>query len=174
MRRDGTIVCWGANDHGQLAPSTPPTGLANRVSTADLDYTCALKIDGAIQCWGKDDFGYMADAVLTNGPYVQVSAGPEYTCGIKADGSLACWRTFSRGSTTQTPPGGAFAQISTGGRLRLRGEERRDSRLLVGLVSVAIGAAGPAHLRRIPSGQCGWQSHLRIEDRRQHRLLGGQ
>ncbi|MBL8620310.1 MAG: hypothetical protein JNK64_03375 [Myxococcales bacterium] len=70
----GGVVCWGANERGQLGygdetpvgGSGPPAaaGLVPlpgpaRAITAGGDHTCALLIGGAVVCWGANDRGQL-------------------------------------------------------------------------------------------------------------------
>ncbi len=59
--RDGSVWCWGANDHGQLgdgsiADRPAPVrvaGITKAVSiAAGSDRSCAVRADDAILCWG--------------------------------------------------------------------------------------------------------------------------
>ena len=50
MRIDGTIECWGRNEHGE---SSPPAGEFAAVAAGDRR-TCGLRIDGTVTCWGVD------------------------------------------------------------------------------------------------------------------------
>lgn len=71
-----TVLCWGANDHGQLGTGTrgpddcggtgcsltpvevtPPTGVSfTRVELGNAN-ACGLGDDGLLYCWGADNFG---------------------------------------------------------------------------------------------------------------------
>ncbi|MCC7537830.1 MAG: hypothetical protein IT379_16520 [Deltaproteobacteria bacterium] len=64
LRSNGRVVCWGANDVGQLgdgslAPSTRPreVGTLEDVTqvVASASHTCARTRDGEIFCWGDGD-----------------------------------------------------------------------------------------------------------------------
>lgn len=69
MAADGSVVCWGQNDHGQMGNGTadagpPPmyqttpataTGLSNvKAVAAHRNFTCALNGDGQVYCWGQN------------------------------------------------------------------------------------------------------------------------
>ena len=74
---DGTVLCWGANDAGQLGdgtttayrPSPMPvlvaaggavlTGVA-QVAAGGL-FTCARMIDSTVMCWGNNDYGQVGN-----------------------------------------------------------------------------------------------------------------
>lgn len=55
LRRDGTVVCWGDNTHGQC--NLPP-GLTDVVAiSAGAYHSLALKSDGTVVAWGRNDVG---------------------------------------------------------------------------------------------------------------------
>jgi hypothetical protein len=105
LKKDGTIVCWGVNNHGQAAP---PASSFARVS-AGYWHTCGLRSDGTIACWGFNDD---REAAPPAGTFAFVSAGHWHTCGVKSDGSIACWGYNKYGQAT--PPAGTFASVSAG------------------------------------------------------------
>ena len=49
LRADGTIVCWGSNNHGQ---TDAPDGFFSAVSAGNY-FSCGLRTDGTITCWGS-------------------------------------------------------------------------------------------------------------------------
>ncbi len=75
--KDGTVMCWGANQYGQLGAqssdscfnSTPcskkPVSVPGLSSVVDIavggNHTCARKIDGGVLCWGWNEFGQLGD-----------------------------------------------------------------------------------------------------------------
>ncbi|MCY4581063.1 MAG: RCC1 domain-containing protein, partial [Chloroflexi bacterium] len=50
---DGSIMCWGDNDYGQVS-DRPTSGSFTQISSGD-NHTCALRNDGAVICWGSID-----------------------------------------------------------------------------------------------------------------------
>ena len=68
---DGTVRCWGSDDHGQLgngstaellAVPTAVQGISGATAiTAGNLLSCALLGDGTIRCWGDDEFGELGD-----------------------------------------------------------------------------------------------------------------
>ncbi len=46
----GSILCWGANEHGQASP--PRTGRYTAIVSGDT-HSCAIRSDGALVCWGS-------------------------------------------------------------------------------------------------------------------------
>lgn len=68
-RSDGTVVCWGNNDNGQLGPNAPTTyaaraypvtGLSDVVSVAaGTSHSCAVQTGGTLVCWGDNSVGQL-------------------------------------------------------------------------------------------------------------------
>lgn len=127
-RTDGRVLCWGANDTGQL-------GVAGLVSspvpivTADLllggegmrataidatTHTCALREDGNAVCWGENVNGASAPTLPSATPVApatldlaatwrQPALGSGFTCISRSDDFLAtCFGRNDRGQLTGT------------------------------------------------------------------------
>src|SRR5688572_29970822 len=69
-----TVVCWGANNFGQLGngtviPSTAPVAVSGLTGVtaiaAGFTHTCALVYGGAVKCWGQNVFGNLGDGTTT-------------------------------------------------------------------------------------------------------------
>lgn len=108
----GTVLCWGANDSGQIgdpsgaAASTPrpvsglPGGSFAAVAAGDA-HTCAVATNGAALCWGSNDRGQLGSGVLggTTATPVPVIGGHTWdridaaihTCGTTVTGTAFCW-----------------------------------------------------------------------------------
>jgi alpha-tubulin suppressor-like RCC1 family protein len=105
----GRLVCWGANDHGQVSPRWVNDAAASAIA-APVDgassvavgggHTCAI-VDGAVRCWGDDRDGQLGDdgATSDGGPVtvalpaeaIAIAAGANHTCAIVHGGALHCW-----------------------------------------------------------------------------------
>jgi hypothetical protein len=145
---DGTMMCWGPNDSGQIGDgsttqrSTPVSVMAN--STTKLAgvtqiceggyHTCALRQDGTIWCWGSDQYGQIGVPTAIRNPYpvgpvalphaaTQVGCGGNHTCALLDNRDVWCWGengsgALGNGSTVQ-----AWAPVgpvfSGGARLEL-------------------------------------------------------
>ena len=106
IRGNGTLTCWGRNDHGQ---ATPPTGTFRQVSAGRF-HTCGLRSNGTVACWGEDLHNKITPPA---GTFVQLSAGDQHTCGVRNSGALYCWGKNDDGQTTY-PTIGIFKQVSAG------------------------------------------------------------
>ena len=52
VKKDGSVACWGDDEHGQ---ATPPTGEFATVSAGGR-HTCGVNRDGSVTCLGDDEF----------------------------------------------------------------------------------------------------------------------
>ena len=112
VRRGGTVVCFGRNNHGQLGIGTT-TSSSGVVEVAGINdavevsvgefHSCALTASDNVWCWGKGDLGALGDGngitssvpVLATGTtatnFDQISAGEHHTCAKINDGTVMCW-----------------------------------------------------------------------------------
>lgn len=110
LRPDGSLVCWGSNESGQLGDGTltrrviPSAGVGGgpfASVAAGVGHVCALSTAGRAFCWGLNRSGQLGDgtttsrtsAVATAGEraFVAVSAGASHTCALTAAGAVYCW-----------------------------------------------------------------------------------
>jgi alpha-tubulin suppressor-like RCC1 family protein len=111
LRRDGTVLCWGANAEAQMGDGArgadrplpaPVAGVAEVTQlTAGAGHACALRRDASVLCWGWNRFAQVGDG--TEGGHrraarvpgltsvVQIDAGWSHTCARRSDGSVVCW-----------------------------------------------------------------------------------
>jgi alpha-tubulin suppressor-like RCC1 family protein len=108
---NGTVRCWGNNEHGQLgnggtADSSVPvdvTGVTDAVAiTAGWGHVCALTRAGAVACWGNNADGELGEgskvdsaapvavAGLSDG-VIAVDAGDFHTCAVTESFAVKCW-----------------------------------------------------------------------------------
>jgi alpha-tubulin suppressor-like RCC1 family protein len=109
---DGSVYCWGKNDHGQLGtgrraeellptPAVLPTGVYAVALTAGGNDTCVITADGTLYCWGANGSGQLgASAPVDQASPVKIeSLGEEVVgvavmdasiCALLRGGSVAC------------------------------------------------------------------------------------
>ncbi len=115
----GQVLCWGADDVGQLGlrsigttspyasvvgTSTPLTSVSSL--SAGLFHACASRTDGTVSCWGGNGRGQVG-ATVDPQPnpttvaglvdVVSVSVGGEVSCAIVSGGEVWCWGKNSTG-----------------------------------------------------------------------------
>ena len=120
LRSDGSVVCWGSNEFGQLR--VPEDERFTAVAAAGV-HTCGLRTDGTAVCWGYttpsgEDFAevqgplYKAPFPSEDERFTEIKAGGGITCGFRADGSVTCWNIqgdfppFGTEEVVQIDPGG--------------------------------------------------------------------
>lgn len=107
---DGTVSCWGNNQHGQLGDGThlnrreaaPVESLSDVLQiNAGQYHGCAVLANQTVACWGAGTNGQLGDGTATTSALpvptatisnaVYVTAGQEHSCAVLADGSARCW-----------------------------------------------------------------------------------
>ena len=98
LKKDGTVVCWGAVKTDVWTTSHVPIAIAGVTDVTRIDagwnQTCALKSDGTVMCWGDVYSSTPAIAPtaipgLTDVTAISTDAG--YSCARKSDGTVTCW-----------------------------------------------------------------------------------
>ena len=120
---NGTILCLGKNDVGQLGTSAF-TGTATTVVqtvgggmqlshvATGTKHACALDVNGAAYCWGDNtegklgigsSGGFVRDPmpVLGGLTFRDISAGQNHTCAIGTNNGLYCWGANDEGQLGQ-------------------------------------------------------------------------
>ncbi|HEY2515983.1 MAG TPA: hypothetical protein VGI39_34165 [Polyangiaceae bacterium] len=112
---DGTVMCWGSNDHGQLGiggadsgyhgvPYTVQAPAPTKFAALALGkaHSCALTDQGAVWCWGDNGAGQSgsdpsnatvpAPALVNGLPSIAaLDAGIDFTCAVDSNGGVWCW-----------------------------------------------------------------------------------
>ena len=79
---DRQVVCWGADDLGQLGDGGGPTrlgplevpGVNGAVAiAAGADFSCAALASGTVTCWGDASVGQLGDGRFAPGPHPPVT-----------------------------------------------------------------------------------------------------
>ena len=118
LRSNGDLVCWGANQSGQVGdgyalkvtvPTAPYTSYGNPAPLGNISAMgntlwtmCGVTSAGAVKCWG-----YNAWATLGNGNYASsavpvpqssltsgvssLAGGSQTFCALKSDTTASCW-----------------------------------------------------------------------------------
>ena len=120
---NGSVWCWGGNDHGQLGNGTKTNSWVpvrvSKINTAVAvsaggtwnaggkgaslsAFACAVLRNGAVVCWG-DSYGAPAlDRSVPRTIYganevVAIASGNAHTCALTRAGSVWCWGANDRG-----------------------------------------------------------------------------
>jgi alpha-tubulin suppressor-like RCC1 family protein len=123
LTAEGTMLCWGSNEYGQLgngstANSTAPVpvvGIGSAVVSiaAGRDFTCALTSAGSVWCWGDNGSGQLGNGTYAQstipvevldstgkvplGGAIAIAAGERHTCAVTNAGAALCWGDNSKG-----------------------------------------------------------------------------
>ena len=96
LRVDGSAVCWGRDEWGQLG--VPESERFTAIEAGEI-HACGLRSDGTTICWGYSlDIGD-DERVAQYKPFPpedeqleSITASGLDTCGVRSDGRVACWR----------------------------------------------------------------------------------
>lgn len=122
-KRDGSAVCWGRNDAGQLGSGTASNVWTSRVPVKELRGVTALDVgpahacaamDQRIACWGENAAGQCGFAAgsasvptiaVTGLDVASLALGRDHSCARLRSGEVACWGSNEHG------------QLGDGGRM---------------------------------------------------------
>ncbi len=133
----GRVLCWGANDRGQLGDGdlearSNPAPVVGEISfsqvTTGLTHSCAVARGGEAYCWGSDDKGQLGDATLTsrsapvrvagNQSFRVLRAGQTHTCGLTTSGEVLCWGSNANGQLGDGTTTSRSSPVAVSGGLR--------------------------------------------------------
>ena len=106
LQNDGRVVCWGANDDGQL---DVPEGTRFEQITAGYGSSCGIRTDGGIACWGRNNHQQL-DA--PDGQFTAIDAGWDHVCALSG-ASATCWG-WNANERAAPPTGVEFTAIGAG------------------------------------------------------------
>lgn len=157
VQANGTLVCFGQNDSGQL---NIPADLGAVASvSAGYWHTCVLLRSGSVRCFGDNGEQQCAVPVGLK-QVVAVGAGQINTCALLADGATVCWG-FSLSKVVPSFIGRLISTVTTGGVLKCAIDTSRMARCW-GQLEVPLPAdlgpvlqiAGPPDYFTSSSGAC--------------------
>lgn len=104
---DGTVRCWGLNNHGQLGDGTTTDrytpvrvqSVAGAVGVISGFQSCALITDGTVRCWGENGMDPSGTPTWTTAPttvpglgnVVAIAGQGTSPCALLSDGTVRCW-----------------------------------------------------------------------------------
>jgi len=124
---DGTVTCWGSNEHGESGQATSldcdpddpdeglciqPTAVANTAGTKAIAlghrFSCLIDADDRVACWGRNNGRQLAVDEATEmtavptmiaqlGRSTAIAASGRSACAIETSGSVKCWGTGVEG-----------------------------------------------------------------------------
>jgi alpha-tubulin suppressor-like RCC1 family protein/tRNA A-37 threonylcarbamoyl transferase component Bud32 len=116
LAADGSAVCWGGNESGQLGdgaagrrPAAVRVAAREPFATlsAGVAHTCAVSVSGTAVCWGANTAGQLGDGTRVGRPqpvpvradvaFSAVFAGMSHTCALDRDAGLHCWGENAHG-----------------------------------------------------------------------------
>ena len=102
IRDDGTVECWGDNDHGQ---ADPPPGEFTAI-TSGTWHTCGIRTDGTAQCWEGITTGRRTLQMASSQPSPP-AFGTRAGCVLigqpNAGDTISMGRTLHRASSQPSP-----------------------------------------------------------------------
>lgn len=113
VKTDGSAICWGSNQYGQLGNGTYSDDIETSPiavsglglgTTADIAvgniHTCALKKDGSVVCWGNNGVGNYSGGQLGDGTNEPVRFVPTQVFGLGKGTTVALFTNRAEGGGT--------------------------------------------------------------------------
>ena len=166
LKRDGTVVAWGQNGHGQC---NVPLGAYSAIG-AGADFSLALRIDGSIAVWGADAHKQVSNAP-SGSDFASVDGGKSFAVALRRDGSIVAWGDDTHGQVSQVPTEPNFTAITAGdahvvalrsdGTLASWGNPAATAGMPTNGTFTAIAAGGNHCLALRNDGSIAWWGHDR-------------
>jgi len=124
---NGSMMCWGYNNYGQIGDGTENEDRLNPVFvnstesfvsiTAGNAHTCGLLSNGSMMCWGRNNYGQIGNGsasadvlnpvfVNSTDSFVSITGGDYHNCGLLENGSMMCWGRNTDGQIGNGSAGG--------------------------------------------------------------------
>jgi alpha-tubulin suppressor-like RCC1 family protein len=110
LRTDGTVMCWGSNQWGQLGSDAPlknnkpllVPGVTDAVAiSAGTESTCVIRANRSAACWGLNAWGELGNgttapslapvAVQGLSDVASLAVASGVACALTRSGALSCW-----------------------------------------------------------------------------------
>jgi alpha-tubulin suppressor-like RCC1 family protein len=121
IRTDDTVRCWGMDtavsevgepETGGQVSNVPPVRFKSLALGSS--HSCGITLaDGTVRCWGNNNLGQAPD-VVSNGPFVSISASGHHNCGVNTRGELHCWGHESFANLAEPTKSGSYTAVAIG------------------------------------------------------------
>ncbi len=111
----GDVVCWGANDRGQLgggsevafavAVLVPGVDHAAELAVSPDDFACVRHQDGGVSCWGHGTPKPLQIKGISGAIRIAASDGAT-ACAVLEDATVRCWTMDDAGKPATDPAPG--------------------------------------------------------------------
>ncbi|BDG03546.1 RCC1 domain-containing protein [Anaeromyxobacter oryzae] len=128
----GELLCWGANNDGQLGIGDPsgadqPTPVKVALpapvvsASAGTAHSCAVVEGGAVYCWGRAssflsgaEYVFSPEEVAALSGATAIAAGGGHTCALRGGGAVRCAGAWNPGGLAGEPVASGATAIATG------------------------------------------------------------